>query len=382
MLKRKADRNRLLPSFLDGDFLGGPFPEILNERGATAIGQALSVVADQGELMLAHDGTSTASKLAHHLGTGATLQGADVTSLGAATLDELRFELMQERLNIAAYVAQQIDLPNKFQICLLDASGESWGEGSELQAVAKLASRDAFLPPVQIGRIIELPALDREHYCQTLITASRLFTSRAPGLIVSNAPNPAVRAILTDLATALQQRQTNLQLLMLDADHEHGGISRADKTSLTQRVGIALTENRACLGLVWHDSRHPPDVLDDTGAHVAHSDIMALIAACVLNEHQDRIILVDETSKKQLLKLQKAPQSRNRMLPPGKDSMSATMRVTRAAYGFRHPSAHYFSNFHYSRNGLAAALFAASLITPEQPLSQLIGSMAKRRSSD
>jgi phosphomannomutase len=382
MLRRNADRKRLPPSYLDDDFLGGPFPDVLNERGATAVGQALAVVADHEELMLAHDGTSTASTLAHHLGTGATLQGGDVIMLGAATLDELRFELMQERLNQAAYVTQQIDRPSFFRIHLLDANGEISPAGAKLKAVAKLASRDAFLPPVQIGRMIELPELDREHYCQTLITTSRLSTSRAQGVIVSNAPNPAIRAILTDLAVALQQRQINLQLALIDADREPEHIHPADQTSLRESVSLALTASRACMGLVWHNSSSPPDVLDDTGAHVQHADIMALIATSVLDDPQGCAVLLDEISKKHLLERDKVPRPRSRLILQGQESVTATMRIARAKYGFRKPDSHLFSDFHYSENGLAAALYVLALTSAEQPLSQLIVAANERRSAD
>lgn len=383
MLRRPADRKRLPPScYLDGDFLGGAFPDVLNERGATAIGQALAVVAHDGEMMLAHDGTSVASMLAHHLATGATLQGGEVIMLGAATLDELRFELRQERLQQAAYVTQQIDRPNIFQVHLLDANGETVSSGSALPAIAKLASRDAFLPPVQLGRIVELPAPDREHYCQTLITASRLTASRAEGVIVSNAPNPAIHAMLTDMAVALEQRQTNLRLLVVDPVQKHSHISPADRTSLTDSVRTALRRSRACMGLVWYSSSQPPDVLDDSGAHAQHADIMALIAASLLDAHQGRAILLDEPGRKRLLKRQKAPQPRSGLLQPVQEAIAATMRTARAAYGFRHPSSHYFSDFHYSENGLAAAMHVAGLTGTDHTLSQLIATVTEGRSSD
>jgi phosphomannomutase len=383
MPRRNADRKRLPPpTYLDHDFLGGAFPNVLNERSATAIGQALTVVVDDGELMLAHDGTSAASMLAHHLGTGATLQGADVTMLGAATLDELRFELMHERLKQAAYVTQQIDQPDIFQVHLLDANAETVCAGSELPAVAKLASRDAFMPPVQLGRIVDLAAPDRTHYCQTVITASRLTASRAEGVIVSNAPNPAIHAMLTEMAVALEQRQTNLRLLVVDALHEHSRIGPADRTKLTESVSNALTGSRACMGLVWYSSSQPPDVLDDSGAHVQHADIMALIAASVPDALQGRAILLDEAGKKRLLKRQKTLQPRGQLQQPVNEAIAATMRIARATYGFRHPSSHFFSDFHYSENGLAAALYVAGLTSADRSLSQLIGTVAARHSSD
>lgn len=382
MLRRSADRKRLPPTYLDGDSLGGLFPDILNERGATAIGQALAVVGDHGELMLAHDGTSTASMLAHHLGTGATLQGADVTFLGSATLDELRLELVQERLHQAAYVTQQIDRPGFFQILLLDANGETCSAGPQLQAIAKLASRDAFLPPVQIGRMIELPAPDREHYCQTLIAASRLTTSNAQGVIVSNAPTPAIHAMLTDMAIALQQHQTNVQLVVVDAIQEHARAHPADRTSPADSVSLALTASRASLGLVWHSSSQPPDVLDDTGAKVQHDDIMTLITTSMLDDSQRRATLLDDATNKRLVERQKTPRPRSRLLQQDQEAVAATMRISRAAYAFRHPASHYFSDFHYSENALAAALYVAGLTSADRPLSQLVGALAKQRASD
>lgn len=348
------------PSVFDGLQLSGRFPQEFNELSLANLGQAVAVALNMTVAIMGHDGSEHARLLLHNLGIGLNLQSVDTVLADLCTLDELRFRLIDERLRHGLYIGRDPEQPDVYHLHCLDECGEIIRDEADLRAICTLAQRGAFLPSIRLGRKSGLMGDSLASYCEALLAAAMIGTGDRIGEIVSNAPWPAMNALLTALNAAADNAGIGLRLHvdpLRNSGRRRGGINPREAA---QAVKDAVVARGAVMGLIWHAHDRAPDIVDEQGNLLAHRDAMLMIAQALMNDRYGCNIVHDARCTWAVNGLGRFPQSNAFPMAPNHAVLSRNMPVKRATYGFLLPDSHIFSQLHCTENALAAALLLAA----------------------
>lgn len=370
---------------------GAAAPEVesdLNAADADVTGTLTRPV-----VVLGWDGRASASALVAALSDGLTTAGIDVIDLGPCAGDEVSYG--SGVLDVAAVmVSTDGGTPARHRISLMRAGGVAVGQDDGLDRVRALAEQYLTYglpgPATQLGQRTERDLLgDHATFLRDLVDLSGI---RQLTVVVDAGHGMAGRTVPAVLGTATGLPALALDVVPLFFDHDGAAPlqtgndddanadadGNADPQAETGLVDLqaAVLAHRADLGLSFDASADRCVVVDERGALVSPSAIIALIGlrevVRELAEGRPVTIVHDAVTSAAVPDLMTAAGAQVVCTPVGPSAITTQMRAREAVFGGQHDGGYFFRDAFYAQSGMLAALHVlATLGGQTHPLSAL-----------
>lgn len=373
-------------------------PAALEESAAVLEGGSDQRVADgdatgtlpRPVVVLGWDGRASGSALVVAVSDALTTAGIDVIDLGPCSSSEVTYG--SGVLDVAAVMVSADDLPAHHRISLMRAAGVVVGQDDGLDRVRALAEQYLTYglpgPATQLGQRIERDLLgDHATFLRDLVDLSAI---RQLTVVIDARHGMAGRTVPAVLGTATGLPALALDVVPLFFDHDDAALRRADgladgvanddadpqaETGLVD-LQAAVLAHRADLGLSFDASADRCVVVDERGALVSPSAIIALIGlrevVRELAEGRPATIVHDAVTSAAVPDLMTAAGAQVVRTPVAQSAITMQMRAHQAVFGGQHDGGYYFRDAFYAQSGMLAALHVlATLGGQAHPLSAL-----------
>ena len=345
----------------------GTVPDQLDEDLAHRIGSAFVAVLDAPAVVLGHDMRASSPGLAEAFAEGARLGGADVTTIGLASTDQLYFASGRAGLAGAMITASHNPAgDNGIKMCHPGARPVGWETG-----LRDIRDQVASGPP----RRSERPGTRSEQdvlaaYADHLLSLApvsgrrlRVVVDAGNGMAGLTAP-----AVLGRLGT-VEMVPMYLELDGSFPHHEANPIDPATLVDLQRRV----RQEQADLGLAFDGDADRCFLVDERGELVSPSALTSLIAERELQREPGAAVIHNLITSRAVPELVAARGGRPIRTRVGHSFIKATMAQENAVFGGEHSGHFYFRDFWFADSGMLAALHAlAALAQADVPLSRLM----------
>ena len=337
-------------------------------------------------VVLGWDGRPSASACVAALSASLTTAGIDVVDLGPCASDEVTYG--SGVLDAAAVmVSADDDVPARHRISLMRAGGVAVGQDDGLARVRELTEQYLAYgvpgPATQLGQRTERDLLaDHAAFLRDLVDLSGI---RQLTVVIDAGQGMAARTVPAVLGTATGLPALALDVVPLFFDHDgaaplQGGDDDADGDPRAQTglvdLQAAVLAHRADLGLSFDASADRCVVVDERGALVSPSAIIALIGLREVMREQaegrSATIVHDAVTSAAVPDLMTAAGAQIVRTPVGRSAITTQMRARRAVFGGQHDGGYFFRDAFYAQSGMLAALHVlATLGGQAHPLSAL-----------
>lgn len=280
------------PSIIREYDIRGIYGETLSEKDAYALGRAFAEHIGGGRVTVARDGRVSSPALQAALMDGLEYGGCDVVDLGIGPTPMLYFSVKALQGVAAGIMVTGSHNPghhNGFKMMRIGGSVH----GDEIKQIAGLAPHlsDSV---IKRGSRTELDI--KSNYVAELV--SRSVTSQNPLRIVWDCGNGAAGAVIEELLNSLPGQH---EVLFGDIDGTFPN-HHPDPTveENMQDVKDCVLANKADLGLGFDGDADRLGVVDEKGRFIPMDDLIAVLAADVLDDNAGAPIIADVKCAPQL----------------------------------------------------------------------------------
>jgi len=350
----------------------GVVPDQWDEELAELFGAAFTEVTGADAIVIGHDMRPTSPALSGAFARGAAGRGADVTTIGLCSTDQLYYASGALDLPGAMFTASHNPARyNGIKMCRAGAAPVGQDTGlTEIRTLAEEWSEKGAPEPVATpGTVTERDTLkDYAAHLLSLVDLTRI----RPLKVVVDAGNGmgghTVPTVFAGLPVDLVPMYFELDGTF--PNHEANPLDPANIVDLQARV---MAEG-ADLGLAFDGDADRCFVVDERGEGVSPSAITALVAARELARNGGRgtIIhnLITSLSVPEVVREHGGTPVRTRV---GHSFIKAEMAAHGAIFGGEHSAHYYFRDFWNADTGMLAALHVlAALGGQDAPLSSLV----------
>lgn len=346
----------------------GLVPEQLDEDVARRIGAAFVSVTGVDRVVVGRDMRSSSPGLAAAFAAGACAAGADVTSIGLASTDELYFA--SGRLQLAGAMVTASHNPagyNGIKMCWPGA--RPVGTDTGLTAIRDLVVSGVASVSNEPGHLTERDVL--EDYVDHLLSLApvtgrrlRVVVDAGNGMAGLTAP-----AVFERLAHVVDLVPLYFELDGTFPHHEANPIAPENLRDLRSAV---LTE-QADIGLAFDGDADRCFLLDERGEPVRPAALTSLIAERELDRVPGATIIHNLITGRAVPELVTARGGRPIRTRVGHSFIKAKMAAEDAVFGGEHSGHFYFRDFWFADSGMLAALHVlAALAQGDTPLSSIM----------
>jgi phosphomannomutase len=352
----------------------GVVPDEWDEATAELLGAAFATVTGARAIVVGHDMRPSSPGLAGAFARGAAGRGADVTSIGLCSTDQLYYASGALGLPGAMFTASHN--PARYNgIKLCRAGAAPVGQDTGLAEIRALAEKwgDAGLPApdgdTAPGTVTERDVLaDYAAHLRSLVPDLR---GIRPLKVAVDAGNGMGGHTVPSALAGLPLEVVPLYF-ELDGTFPNHEANPLDPANLVD-LQAAVRDSGADLGLAFDGDADRCFVVDERGAAVSPSAITALVAARELARHPGGTVihnLITSRSVPEVVREHGGSTVRTRV---GHSFIKQEMARTGAIFGGEHSAHYYFRDFWGADTGMLAALHViAALGGQPGPLSALV----------
>ena len=360
----------------------GRVPDQLDQATARRLGAAIAAVLcqadDVGSIVVGRDMRTSSPMLTDALCDGLTASGVDVVDIGLVATDVLYFASGELELpGVMVTASHNPGEWNGLKLCRSGARPVALGTG--LAAIRDLVAAD----PADADDATR-PAGSRTHRDVLAAFADRVVRT-GPALeqrlrVVVDAGN-AMAAVTAPVV--FDRLDVDLVPLHFDLDgtfpnHPPDPMDAANLADLRR----AVVAERADIGLAFDGDADRCFAVDETGALVPPSTVVALVARRLLRSHPGATILYSLTCSRIVPEEIAAAGGVGVRTPVGHSGIKAAMAEHDAIFGGEHSGHYYFRDFWNADSGMLAAVhLLAELAATDAPLSTTVAKLARYVSS-
>jgi phosphomannomutase len=351
----------------------GVVPDQWDEPLAEVFGAAFATVTDATAIVVGHDMRPSSPGLSAAFARGAASRGADVTTIGLCSTDELYFA--SGRLDLPGAMFTASHNPARYNgIKMCRAGAAPIGQDTGLADIRALAEKwaETGIPAstAETGTQVRRDVLgEYAAYLRSLVDLSGI----RPLKVVVDAGNGmgghTVPTVLDGLPVDLVPMYFELDGTF--PNHEANPLDPKNLVDLQARV----RETGADIGLAFDGDADRCFAVDERGEPVSPSAVTALVAARELAKHPGATIihnLITSWSVPEVVREHGGVPVRTRV---GHSFIKQEMAESGAVFGGEHSAHYYFRDFWNADTGMLAALhLLAALGAQDGPLSALVAS--------
>ena len=335
-------------------------------------------------VVVGRDGRPSGPELAAAFSGGLTAAGVDVLDLGACSSDELTYASGVLEVPAAMITAGGAAADHN-GFTLRRAGAGLVGKDVGLDRVRELAEQYLAYglpgPATHLGQATSRDLLtDYASFLRDLVDLSGIRRLR---VVVDAGNGMAARTVPAVLGTAAGLPELALDVVPLFYDYDGSAPLHPSDPPGDPQVSAGLVDlqaavlaHRADLGLAFDADAGRCVVVDERGALVSPSAIMAMIGLReVVREQSDgrrATVVYDAVTSAAVPDLMTAAGAETVRTPVGSPAVTAQMRARRAVFGGEHDGGYSFRDFFFAQSGMLAALHVlATLGGQAHPLSAL-----------
>jgi phosphomannomutase len=354
----------------------GRVPDQLDEAMARSLGIAIADVlchADGvGSIVVGRDMRTSSPALTDALCDGLTSGGVDVVDIELVATDVLYFASGELELpGVMVTASHNPGEWNGLKLCRSGARPVAWGTGlAEIRdRVADGADADATGPTGSRTRRDLLSA-----FADRVVRTGPPLERRLR--VVVDAGNAMAAVTAPAVFSRLDVELVPLHF-ELDGTFPHHPPDPMDAANLADLRRAVLAE-RADVGLAFDGDADRCFAVDETGALVPPSTVVALVARRLLRRHPGATILYSLTCSRIVPEEIAAAGGVGVRTPVGHSGIKAAMAEHDAIFGGEHSGHYYFRDFWNADSGMLAAVhLLAELAATEAPLSTTVAKLAR-----
>jgi phosphomannomutase len=360
----------------------GRVPDQLDESTARAVGAAIAAVlchADGvGSIVVGRDMRASSPSLTDALCDGLTANGVDVVDIGLVATDVLYFA--SGELGLPGVMVTASHNPrgwNGFKLCRSGARPVGWNTG--LAAIRDLVTGDAAEatePERPSGTRTRRDVLDA--FADRVVRTGPRLERRLRVVVDAGNAMAAVTApaVLGRLDVELMPLHFEL-----DGTFPHHPPDPMDPANLAD-LRRAVVADGADIGLAFDGDADRCFAVDETGAPVPPSAVVALAARQLLRRHPGATILYSLTCSRVVPEEIAAAGGVGVRTRVGHSGIKAAMAEHDAVFGGEHSGHYYFRDFWNADSGMLAAVhLLAELAATPGPLSATVAELARYATS-
>jgi phosphomannomutase len=354
----------------------GRVPDELDESLARRLGAAIAAVLCHADgvaaIVVGRDMRVSSPGLSDALCDGLTAAGVDVVDLGAVATDVLYFG--SGRLGLPGVMVTASHNPSEWNGFKLCRSGA--------RPVARDSGLDAIRDHVAQGTpTVPAPTPGRR-------TDRDLLAEFADRVVRLGPPLRRRLRVVVDAGSAMAAVTAPAVLSRLDVDlvplhfeldgrFPHHPPDPMNPDNLAD-LRSAVVAGRADIGLAFDGDADRCFAVDETGAAVPPSIVVAIVARQLLRRHPGATVLYSLTCSRVVPEEIAAAGGVGIRTRVGHSGIKQAMSEHRAVFGGEHSGHYYFRDFWNADSGMLAALhLLGELAASSRPLSDLVGSLAR-----
>jgi phosphomannomutase len=364
----------------------GRVPSELDEDVARRLGIAIAAVLCHADgldaIAVGRDMRTSSPRLTDALCDGLTSAGVDVVDLGVVATDVLYFA--SGRLGLPGVMVTASHNPaewNGFKLCRPGA--RPVGRDSGLDEIRDRAGRQGTGRGTGEGAVLDGRASGPGR------RTSRDVLDEFADHVVRLGPTPRRRLrVVVDAANAMAATTAPAVLGRLDVDlvplhfdldgrfpHHPADPMNPDNLADLRRAVVA---SGADVGLAFDGDADRCFAVDETGAAVPASTVVALVARQLLRRHPGATVLYSLTCSRVVPEEIAAAGGVGVRTRVGHSGIKAAMAEHGAVFGGEHSGHYYFRDFWYADSGMLAAVhLLAEVASSDRPLSDVVAALAR-----
>lgn len=362
------------PSIVREYDMRGIVGDTLSDSDAYALGRCFAEWTGGGRVAVARDGRESSPGLQAALMDGLEYGGCEVVDVGSGPTPMLYYAVKAVQGMSAGIMVTGSHNPadhNGFK--MMRSSGSVYGD-----QIKELASLCAGLPERVVKRGSRMSLDVREHYVHDILGRAGEALESFAGRAVWDCGNGAAGFVIGDLLAQLNGQH---QVLFAEVDgtfpnHHPDPTVEANLEDLKK----AVLCGKAAVGLAFDGDGDRLGLVDENARFIPMDDLIALLAADVLEDNPNKSIIADVKCAPSLFKEISRLGGEPVMWRTGHSPIKAKMAESGSPFAGEYSGHLFFADrYHGFDDGLYAALRVLNILAKKKrPLSELLAHLPKR----